>query len=94
MITRGGLPLLLLLLSACAGTQSQQAFIPRPAAAVAPLVTTPNRSAAREHSLDDALECSLREQEERDETATRSSPMPHEPAVTRESSANRQASRY
>jgi hypothetical protein len=60
---------LLLMLAGCAETQSQRAFTPRPAAAVDLVVTTPNRSVEREHELADAIERSLHEQENRDQTA-------------------------
>jgi hypothetical protein len=59
--------LFLLLLPACAETQSQRAFTPRPAAAIDPVVTTPNKSIERDHELADALERSLHEQEDRDQ---------------------------
>jgi hypothetical protein len=60
---------LLPLLPACADTESQRAFTPRPAAVALPRVTTPNTSAQREHELADCFERSLdaQEQEDRDE---------------------------
>jgi hypothetical protein len=58
---------LLLLLAGCAETQSQRAFTPRPAAAIDPVVTTPNKSVERDHELADAIERSLHEQEDRDQ---------------------------
>ena len=70
--------LLLLLLPACAGTQSQRAFIPRPAAAFVPSVTTPNTSAERDHELADCFERSVREQEDRDRGAEAPAMMPEE----------------
>jgi hypothetical protein len=79
-MTRGTALLLLLLLPACAETGSQRAFIPRPAAAVAPLVTTPNQSIERERDLADCIERSLREQEDRDEGSPVPAAMPDETA--------------
>jgi hypothetical protein len=73
-----GTALLLLLLPACAETGSQRAFIPRPAAAFAPLVTTPNKSTERDRDLADCIERSLHEQEDRDEGTLAPAPMPDE----------------
>jgi hypothetical protein len=61
------IPLLLILLPACADTQSGRAFTPRAPAAVEIHVDTPNRSAERSHDLADALERSLAAQEDQDE---------------------------
>jgi hypothetical protein len=57
---------LLVLLPACADTQSQRAFTPRPAAVALPQVTTPNTSAARDRELADCFERSLDAQEQED----------------------------
>jgi hypothetical protein len=65
-----GAALLLLLLPACAGTQSQRAFIPRPAAAFVPSVTTPNKADERDRELADCFERSLRDQEAEDREPT------------------------
>ena len=68
--------LLLLVLCACDGTQSQHAFTPRAAADLAPPVTTPNASKERSHELADSLERSLDAQEDADRLAQAPAPMP------------------
>jgi hypothetical protein len=68
--------LLLLVLCACDGTQSQRAFTPRSAAGLAPAVTTPNASKERSHELADSLERSLESQEDADRVAQAPAPMP------------------
>jgi len=73
-----GTALFLLLLPACAETGSQRAFIPRPAAAFAPRVTTPNRSTERDRDLADCIERSLQDQEDRDEGTLAPPPVPDE----------------
>jgi hypothetical protein len=74
-----GAALLLLLLPACAGTQSQRAFIPRPAAAFVPSVTTPNKADERDRELADCFERSLRDQEAEDRSALAPDSMPEAP---------------
>ncbi|HEX3771905.1 MAG TPA: hypothetical protein VHV30_13605 [Polyangiaceae bacterium] len=68
--------LLLLVLCACDGTQSQHAFTPRSAADLAPPVATPNSSKERTHELADSLERSLDAQEDSDRVAQAPAPMP------------------
>jgi len=61
--------MVLLLLAGCAGTQTQQAFTPQRAAVVVPFAMTPNVSAEHASSLEEALDRSLRAQEQEDERA-------------------------
>jgi hypothetical protein len=68
--------LLLLVLCACDGTQSQRAFTPRSAANLAPAVTTPNASKQRSHDLADSLERSLDAQEDQERVAQAPAAMP------------------
>ncbi len=59
--------LVLLVLSACAGTQSSTAFTPRSAPPEEPVAVTADRTAQHEQALADSLERSLERQEKEDQ---------------------------
>ncbi len=76
--------LFLLLLPACAGTQSGAAFTPRSASQEIPVILPPNKAADHDRALADCIERALEQQEEQDQADQKGAKGPSDPTLRAE----------